>query len=331
MKNMDNQKYKIINDRKEVDKVWIGTSELMQKVRSDYKYSILNQIYLKEYNDQDYVNNSIVLLKDNKPSMIIPSFSKSSTLSYFDEPTRFINIFDNNESIYTAHKFTFEFLKSSISHIKDVLIDADSVSIKGFHNHLADWDKIFEGFVDLTLSEDVIYSSIRKSYKSLINWGRQTLRLEILNVKNPSYSGFMAFKNLHFASSGHKTRSDQTWDIQYQMIKNGQAFHINAFDERDELICGVFILHDSDKAFYGVSASNREIMKTGKPVGHWPLYQAILYAKNINCNVFNFGKIDKEQENGFYDKVDNILFFKSGFCTNIVPKISFYLNLKEMN
>ena len=48
---------------------------------------------------------------------------------------------------------------------------------------------------------------------------------------------FWNLKNLHYEVSKKKTRSDKTWEIQYEMLLKNEAFLILGF-LKDELVTG---------------------------------------------------------------------------------------------
>ena len=73
---------------------------------------------------------------------------------------------------------------------------------------------------------DKYKTSIRKSYKSLVNWGMKNLEIKIMNSGSLNRENFLDFKKLHLQASGRQTRSDESWDRQYDAIQNNHAFAI---------------------------------------------------------------------------------------------------------
>ena len=61
--------------------------------------------------------------------------------------------------------------------------------------------------------------SIRSSYKSLVRWGQKNLSFSHVNKDNPCRDSFLQVKAFHKKIAGRTTRSDATWNIQYEMLK----------------------------------------------------------------------------------------------------------------
>ena len=78
--------------------------------------------------------------------------------------------------------------------------------------------------IDLTQDKEIIWQSIRKSYKSLINWGERELKIELYDENNITKKIFKLYSDLHFDVVGKKTRSKKSWDIQYDLIKSKNCF-----------------------------------------------------------------------------------------------------------
>lgn len=66
---------------------------------------------------------------------------------------------------------------------------------------------------------------------------------------------FEALKRLHLESAGKLTRSVKSWELQFEMVKNGSALIVSGAQDNEIVTSALFMLH-SGAAFYGVSASN---------------------------------------------------------------------------
>ena len=80
--------------------------------------------------------------------------------------------------------------------------------------------------VKINLSEDkqILLKNLRKSYKPLINKGLRNFTHTLLTSDNISISDIENFRQLHYEVSGRRTRSHASWLLQYDAIKNKQAF-----------------------------------------------------------------------------------------------------------
>ena len=112
-----------------------------------------------------------------------------------------------------------------------------NVNLISFSNYLNPLEEIFMHYglepsinfystIDLNLDLASFKSSLRKSYKSLVNWGKNNLDIRIIDSNNLNEESFFAFKDLHIEASGRKTRSDVSWEKQLQAIKCNEAFAI---------------------------------------------------------------------------------------------------------
>jgi len=148
--------------------------------------------------------------------------------------------------------------------------------------------------IDLQRPEEQLRSEIRKSYKSLINKGLREYNLSFgINLT--------LFKDLHKEVVGRQTRPDSTWKIQEKMIRKGDAFEIQMFNDR--LVAAGLFYTKGDYVYYGVGKSLVNIDS------HALIWKAMLYAKSQGRKYFEMG-------NQVYcgkHKLVNISKFKRGF------------------
>lgn len=160
--------------------------------------------------------------------------------------------------------------------------------------------------LDLEMEEVELKKLIRKSFKSLINWGSRELDISAKTAENINLEDINLFKEMHYRESGKSTRSDASWHAQYKMIKNNNAFLITGFYKK-ELVAVGFFTTSSDSCYYGASASRRDLFT--KPLFHSIMWKAILHAKKLNLRWFETG----EQKFQGSEKELGIGLFKSGF------------------
>ena len=72
--------------------------------------------------------------------------------------------------------------------------------------------------------KDILWRGLRKSYKSPINKGIKKQSFLLIDASNLDRKKFKLIQELHLKISGRKTRSDRTWDLQYDSIKNDNGF-----------------------------------------------------------------------------------------------------------
>lgn len=173
----------------------------------------------------------------------------------------------------------------------------------------------FTQIIDLRKPENELFKSTRKSYKSLINWGRKNLNIRIINANSISMNDIKSFRQLHIREAGRETRSKKSWGIQFDMILKGNAFLVTAEDGCSLVSAAIFI-HSNKYCYYGVSASNRSMFD--KPLSHAVIWSAILHAKILGCHYFEMGEqlYFKQGNPAPSEKELGISKFKAGFGGN---------------
>jgi FemAB family protein len=171
----------------------------------------------------------------------------------------------------------------------------------------------FSQIINLLVPETQLRSQLRKSYKSLINWGTKNLQLRLLDHTNVTAEAMEQFRQLHIAVAGRETRSKASWDLQLEMIRQREAFAVLG-DLAGQLVTAALFVHSPKYCFYGVSASQREHFE--KPLGHIVLWTAILQARKIGCHFFETGEQLFPQQGATppTPKELNISGFKKGFA-----------------
>tara|TARA_R110002095_G_scaffold71253_4_gene60711 strand:- start:109 stop:1077 length:969 start_codon:yes stop_codon:yes gene_type:complete len=199
----------------------------------------------------------------------------------------------------------------------DILKD-DALSLLG--------EFLFQKGVESTLALDMLIDyqnfeeasyrqSLRKSYKSLINWGKKKLDITSINQESLLVEPFQEFKKFHQKISGRKTRSDETWTLQYEMLEKGYGELIIAHYE-GKLVAGSLFLDNADKTIYSTGAYERDLFQFG--ISHYVLYQGIINAYKRGTKSFSLGRFE---QNILDPKQANIQFFKKGFAEKLTPVI----------
>ena len=169
----------------------------------------------------------------------------------------------------------------------------------------------YDMFVDLNYSEEYLWKTIRKSFKSFINNGRKIFSLK----KITSYRRFDDCRLLHKKVSGSITRSQRTWDIQYKDLKEDKSVVFYIEDDHENII-GFSIFNIGDTIVnYSVGVYDRDKFNYLQ-ISHFILWESILYFKNTHKYLYlgNYNPELKEKN----IKLSNINDFKMGFCNHIV-------------
>ena len=172
-------------------------SSLYLKVCSTHEYMPLMQKYYLEYFGQSYHDNSLFLFIDGYLKLYIPIYCVDKALSYFDRPCEILHDFDNEIERIQAYKvLNTEFKKILKQKFLKATFFKDSNLLKGLFDYYSGTNVDCVAGINLELSEVDIFGNVRKSYKSLINWGKNNLRLEIIDKNNPSRDFFNVFKSM---------------------------------------------------------------------------------------------------------------------------------------
>lgn len=151
--------------------------------------------------------------------------------------------------------------------------------------------------IDLTKTEEELRRGLRKSYKSLVN--------KDVMINEMCETG--AYQRLHETLRG-KTRPEETWDIQNQMIWDKEAFCLtqthfktrrNPLPRNTVTDAGLIVYYNEHIAYYASGAGED---------CHALMWHAILKAKELGCKKFEMGE---QVFDG--SKLGNISKFKAGF------------------
>ncbi len=165
---------------------------------------------------------------------------------------------------------------------------------------------------DLSHPTEELRADVRKSVKSLLNWGRRSLELRYCNAENPDRTLCEAYQHLHARVAGRVTRSQGSWDVMFETVRRGCGELVTAHLD-GELVGGLLVLDGSRSCYYTSGASLRE--RFDLPLAHWPLMDAILRAKQRGMRWFDIGEVLFAGE--ATDKEVSIAHFKKAFTSRV--------------
>lgn len=175
----------------------------------------------------------------------------------------------------------------------------------------------YDMYVNLGLEMSEIKASFRSSYKSLVNQGERLWNCNVLDSGDESQ--WNEFHALHTAVSGRETRSQATWDVQFQMICNQSGFSVLLRDESGTLVGGGFFAHSRDEGIYFSGAYDRDLFPL--PLGHVVQAKAISVLKDRGVRWYLLGTMEHESgQIPSSTKEASISYFKEGFATHIFPR-----------
>ena len=262
--------------------------------------------YDKEYYE---VNNEIVLaIEFNSCFYLFKMFIKDSEVLFFSP------FIDPNFDYLTGvkiNKIIFSFFNSlnlKLRFFNLPRVNSLTENFKLLFSSISIIESSYDMYVDLTFSENELWKSLRKSYKSLINSSVK----QIIFKNEVDKKDFLLCKNFHHKVAGRKTRNDETWKLQYESIIMGESKIFMAFDFEKKLLgFSLFQIGDSTVS-YSVGAYNRDKFKT-LAISHSLIWKSILFFKESHQQLY-LGNTSYKKEI-FDQKLKNINQFKLGFSS----------------
>lgn len=263
------------------------SNDLHQQINESYQYSHSEEEFLQEYNNQTEGSSQALFLDDNRICMLAYFQVNSRQASYWGRP---IKIFWATElSLIKKSHILKQFLMCLFEKgaTKASFLFDEAFKDACYYTNYKILPQV-RSYVDLNLDEEIILKGVRKSYRSLINWGKRELRIDHFTHENISPEVIMNFQQFHLNVAGRRTRSNRSWEIQYNLIKKKQAFITMAYLDF-QLVSSNFIFYGSKIATYGVAVNDRDLMAKKVPVGHWPLLYSIFESKKRGLELFDLG------------------------------------------
>ena len=335
---MDLIQYEDVNFEKYWTNLWIN-SDIMHSLHSSRMFQ-----FYKNINDIYYEDKSIIL-KEKEEIVLGIRISKSINqenkhlFSYYQLPIIYL---ENKSLDIKLRKKAFLFLKNYLENLftenktwellhVDYINDTELSSLSNYllNEFKAKTIVCATRTLNLELNEETIFKDYSKGLKYNINWGRKNLNSKIITGQNFDNNLLHQFMDLHFVASGRKTRSDRSWEILKDVVNKNEGF-ISIASHDDSLVSASFFSKSKKHCFYGVSASNRDMFQN--PISHIVVWNAIKYAKEIGCKIFELGDLSLPSAIPKPSKKElNISFFKKSFGnkTNVYLKLKAFSNDKE--
>lgn len=190
-------------------------------------------------------------------------------------------------------------------------------------------DKVnYEMHLDLSMSIDEIRKFIRKSYRPLVSAGLKNWTVSVMDQY--CEDTWNKFRTLHKTVAGRVTRSIDSWNIQHQTIKNGDAFLVYILDSEGIMVGGGYFVMSSYQCHYSVGSYDKRL--SDQPLGHMIQYQAILTMKEKGRKMYYIGdRFYKENLPFVTEKQVHISHFKQGFSSQMFPRIGLLFQPQETN
>lgn len=317
---------KFIKDLIDEDLERLHNSTLWGLICSSPQYLPIHNEYYKAYFGEHYKDYSLVAFDKKDFYIGFICFTNDSTHSLFGEPIEIFDINCDETTLGVAYNEFYAKLEriATDGGASKIVYSEHDRTVARFFEKMTEQPKIkFEAYINLALPIDNIKMNVRKSYKSLVNWGCKNLDINIYDLNNITNEIFEEFHQFHVQVSGRITRSDRTWELQCQAIKDGKATYVSG-RLSGELVAGVFTTYGNTIAYYGVAVNNRELMAQNMPLGHVVLLESIIKAKNDGIEIFILGDVTPADD----EKNNAITKYKRGFTNTIRDRRSYAIDLK---
>lgn len=319
-------KIKYIHELTEEEMSDFKQSDVYVRSHADYRYCDIHLNYYKEYFGDAWTDLSLVAFDKKDFYVCIYMLTNGKELSFFGSP---LEIYcDNTLSIQNQNKAFVE-LYTKIENLKEEIgcqtikfYEEPHFLLKYYDHEGFESRIVFENSIDLTKSEEEIFMCLRKSYKSLINWGKRNLEIMIYDLTNMTDDIMCQFEDFHIQISKRRTRSHESWMLQSEAIKEGKGYIVFC-NYQEKLVSATLILNGDSECYYGVCVNDRDLMAQNLPIGHYGLYKSILIAKQKGLKKFNFGDVTDNSD----PKVNAIVKYKRGFNNQLRSKISYQANI----
>lgn len=166
--------------------------------------------------------------------------------------------------------------EGSLSAFGRLLLDRGGVAIPSFSQ-----------IIDLSLPEEKLHKGLTKAYKWAVNWAKKNMEITVLDRTSIMAEHIEQFRLLHVEAAGRETRTAESWALQYEMVRAGEAFCVFA-SLNGALVSAALFPHSRSHCYYGVSASRRDLFD--KPLSHGVIWTALLHAKWLGLSCFEMGE-----------------------------------------
>jgi hypothetical protein len=181
------------------------------------------------------------------------------------------------------------------------------------------------GWCALQDGEAGLRRGLRKSFASLVNWGRRNLTIAVVAKDNPDRALFERYRVFHAQVAGRVTREQASWDAMFDWIAAGRGELVLGSTSDGELVTGTLVVDGTTTAYYASGVYDRE--RFDKPMAHWPLWLAMVRSAERGLSVFDLGDLPLPDQ-GTAKEVA-IGYFKRGFAGSIATWLAWRWNVVD--
>lgn len=156
----------------------------------------------------------------------------------------------------------------------------------------------------------------RRAIKSILQ--NKDFSVFYIDKNNPSYEIHEEYRRLHHKCAGRVTRPKETFDFQFEALKQGNAV-LFGLKYRNKNIAYSYFEHNVNKALWASAADDPDYDKL--PLYHILAYLAVQYFREKGVDYIGTGQPSSPSNQMDYypdEKQLNISHFKTGFVGNFV-------------
>jgi hypothetical protein len=263
---------------------------------------------------------SFVVCAGGVPALICLCAPLNGKLSFYGMPLRFVSRSDLDCQVHHAVlQSAFQYLDkmAAARGLHEILVideqrEIPSAIEEACYSRGGTKSPHCVAYVDLTAGPAAWRSALRKSSRSLINWGRRNLSIVYLNKENPDRALFDQYRAFHAEVAGRVTRGVDSWNVMYEWIIGGGGELILAFLE-ERLVAGSMFIDGTSTSIYASAVYDRT--QFDKPLAHYPVWLGIERAHARGMERLELGPVPAKGT--VPEKEYQIGYFKRGFATHI--------------
>jgi Acetyltransferase (GNAT) domain len=271
----------------------------------------------------DSADRSFAICLNGAPALICLCAPRDGKLNYYGVPLRLIARAGLDRSAYgdaVARAFSHLDRLATADGLQAVVLRTDATRHspeieQACRSRGATASVLPVSEVDLTAGPAAWRKALRKSSRSLINWGKRTFAIRYVNKEFPDRATFDQYHAFHTAVAGRSTRSVASWNLMYDWIVRGGGELVLASLE-DQLVAGSMFLDGTEISTYASAAYDRA--RFDKPLAHYPLWLGIERAHARGMKTLDLGPAP--HQGTVPEKEYQIGYFKRGFATHFVEQ-----------
>ncbi len=185
----------------------------------------------------------------------------------------------------------------------------------------------FTSLLSLEQSKEMLWSNLRKSFKSLINSESKKVTIRFYHGLSSDTFIFDSWVSLYSNAikRGNKELTKKAITSMHDAIKNNMGFLVSAYEDK-KLLGAILFNYSNHSAYYSAAANSDDIeFNKERHIGHILMWEGIKQLKAIGCTELEIGPL--EFENQLYchndTKLLNITKFKLGFGGDVTPVFNF--------